>query len=60
MPGLHAAKQRHGKVPEGGIGLTLLFNELNTIGIDFQRRCSLAYENRVKGYEEYICGRVVV
>src|SRR5215813_5009734 len=56
MPGLHAPKQRQGNVSEGGIALTLLFNEFNTIWIDLQRGGSAAYENRVKGHEEYVCG----
>src|SRR5262245_58310000 len=45
---------------ESGIGLTLLFNELNTIRIDFQRLCRLVQKKRLKGHEEYIRGRIVL
>src|SRR6516225_3483122 len=59
-PSPQSSAQRQCNVRESGVGLTLLFNEPNTIWIDLQRRCSLAQEKRVKSHQEHIRSRVLL
>src|SRR5215472_4057131 len=53
---LYSGAQCQGNVPDGRIGRALLFNQFDAVGIDFQRFCSLAHEERIQRYAKYLCG----
>jgi hypothetical protein len=36
-----------------------LFNQFDAVGIDFQRFCSLAHEERIQRYAKYLCRPVL-